>query len=108
MSHFKHRHLPLALAAMAACMSAHAGGYTSEDGKFSLSGFGTLGAVKLDTDDAEFNYKGQRGGAGSDFSLNPDSKIAVQGTYKFTPTVSFTAQLMSKYDAEGQYTPSVE
>ena len=108
MSQFKYRHLPLALAAMVACMSAHAGGYTSEDGKFSLSGFGTLGAVKLDTDEAKFNYKGQRGGAGNEFSLNPDSKIAAQGTYKFTPTVSFTAQLMSKFDAEAQYTPSVE
>lgn len=108
MSYPKHRHLPLAIAAMAACMSAHAGGYTSEDGKFSLSGFGTLGAVKLDTDDAKFNYKGQRGGAGDEFSLNPDSKIAAQGTYKFTPSVSFTAQVMSKFDAEGQYTPAVE
>lgn len=107
MSDKKIRRLPLAAAAMVACMSAHAG-YTSPDGNFSLSGFGTLSAVKLDTDDAKFNNKGQGGGAGKDFDMSPDSKIAVQGTYKFTPTVSATAQVMTKYDADGAYVPGFE
>lgn len=107
MSDKKIRRLPLAAAAMVACMSAHAG-YTSPDGNFSLSGFGTLSAVKTDTDDAKFNNKGQGGGAGKDFDMSPDSKIAVQGTYKFTPTVSATAQVMTKYDADGAYVPGFE
>ncbi|WP_374256395.1 hypothetical protein [Aquabacterium sp.] len=107
MSDKKIRRLPLAAAAMVACMSAHAG-YTSPDGNFSLSGFGTLGASRTTTDEALFNYPGQGGGSGKTFSLDPDSKVAVQGTYKVTPTVSATAQVMTKYDAEGSYVPNFE
>ena len=107
MSDKKIRRLPLAAAAMVACMSAHAG-YTSPDGNFSLSGFGTLGAVRTTTDEALFNYPGQGGGAGKTFNLDADSKIAVQGTYKVTPSVSATAQVMTKYDANGDYVPNFE
>jgi hypothetical protein len=83
-------------------------GYTSPDGNFSLSGFGTLGVSRTTTDEALFLYPGQGGGSGRDVSLNPDTKIAVQGTYKFAPTLSATTQLMTKYDANGQYTPNLE
>jgi len=107
MSDKKLRRLPLAAAAMVACMSAHAG-YTSEDGNFSLSGFGTLGAAKTSTNDAGFNYPGQGSGNGTTPSLNPDSKLAVQGSYKATSTVSLTTQVMTKYDAEGNYVPSID
>lgn len=87
--------------------TAHAD-YTSPDGQFRLSGFGTLGASRSSTNDALFNYPGQGGGADKKASLNPDSKIALQGTYKFTPSLSATAQLMMKYDAEGEYVPNPE
>ena len=107
MINHKLRHLPLAAAAMVACSGAMAG-YTSPDGNFSLSGFGTLGAARTTTDDVLFVYPGQGGGAGRDLSLNPDTKIALQGTYKFAPTFSLTSQLMTKFDANGQYTPNVE
>ncbi|MDO9237947.1 MAG: hypothetical protein Q7U28_18160 [Aquabacterium sp.] len=106
MSVNKLRRLPLAAAAMLACMGAQAG-YQSPDGHFSLSGFGTLGASKSTTDDAIYNYPGQGGGSTKHGTLDPDSKIAVQGTYKFTPTVSGTTQVMTKYDAEGQYVPQI-
>ena len=107
MINHKLRHLPLAAAALVACSGAMAG-YTSPDGTFSLSGFGTLGAASTTTDEALFVYPGQGGGAGRDLSLNPDTKIALQGTYKFAPTFSLTSQLMTKFDANGQYTPNVE
>ncbi|TAK98434.1 MAG: hypothetical protein EPO09_02420 [Aquabacterium sp.] len=97
----------VALAALLVCASAHAD-YHSADGNFSLSGFGTLGITRSSTDDAIFNYPGQGGGATKRASPDPDSKLAVQGTYKFSPTVSATAQVMTKYDAEGQYIPSME
>jgi len=103
----KLRHLPLAAAALVACSGAMAG-YTSPDGHFSLSGFGTLGAARTTTEDALFVYPGQGGGAAKDFSINPDTKIALQGTYKFAPTFSLTSQLMTKFDANGQYTPNLE
>lgn len=107
MSEKKLRRLPLAAAALVACVSAQAE-YQSPDGNFRLSGFGTIGAVRNGTDDAEYNYPGQGGGATKRGSLDPDSKIAVQGTYKFAPTVSATTQVMTKYDAEGQYIPNIE
>lgn len=103
----KLRQAPMAIAAMVACMSAHAG-YQTPDGKFSMSGFGTVGAAVTNNNDVLFVYPGQGGGANKNASLNPDTKAAVQGTYKLTPTISGTAQVMSKFDADGQYTPNVE
>lgn len=107
MIHPKLRHLPLAAAALVACSGAYAG-YQSPDGNFSLSGFGTLGLSKTNTDEAMFVYPGQGGGATKHVSFDPDTKVAVQGTYKFTPTLSGTAQVMTKFDAEGQYEPKME
>lgn len=107
MINHKLRHLPLAAAALVACSGAMAG-YTSPDGNFSLSGFGTLGAARTTTDDVLFVYPGQGGGADKSGSINPDTKIALQGTYKFAPTFSLTSQLMTKFDANGQYTPNPE
>ncbi|MDE2594949.1 MAG: hypothetical protein KGL57_11995 [Burkholderiales bacterium] len=103
----KLRRLPLATAALVACTGAMAG-YSSPDGDFTLSGFGTLGAVKTSTDEALYSYPGQGGGADKSVSINPDTKLAVQGTYKFKPTLSGTAQMMTKYDASGQYIPTFE
>lgn len=107
MSEKKLRRLPLAAAALVACMSAQAD-YQSPDGNFRMSGFGTLGVVKSSTNDVLFNFPGQGGGAGTTPSTSPDSKLAVQGTYKFTPTISGTAQIMTRYDADAQYVPSVD
>ncbi len=103
----KLRHLPLAAAALVACAGAHAG-YQSPDGSFLLSGFGTLGAVHSSTNDVQFNYPGQGGGAGTQWSANPDSKLALQGTYKLAPTFSATAQIMSKFNPNHEYTPDVD
>lgn len=101
------RRLPLAAAALLVCVSAQAD-YTSPDGKFRMSGFGTLGAVKTNNDEVQFNYPGQGGGADKDYSTHPDSKVAVQGTYTITDTVSATAQVMTKYRAESAYVPEFE
>ncbi len=107
MSDKKLRRLPLAAAALVACVSAQAE-YQSPDGNFRMSGFGTLGAVHTSTNDVYFNYPGQGGGAGTTPDLSPDSKLAVQGTYKFTPTFSGTAQIMTRYDANSEYVPTVD
>lgn len=103
----KLRRLPLAAAAMAACVSAHAG-YSSPDGLFSLSGFGTLGYARTNTDDALYNYRGQGAGADTKGSFGTDSKVGVQGTYKVTPTLQGTAQVMSKLTPDGDYAPGVD
>lgn len=101
------RRLPLAVAAMTACVSAQAA-YTSPDGDFSLSGFGTLSAVKTTTKDGKYNYPGQGNGVDTTPGISPDSKLAVQGTYKFTPTFSGTMQVMTKTRAFGDFQPDIE
>src|SRR6185437_3518857 len=107
MSVNKLRRLPLAAAALVACVSAQAE-YQSPDGNFRMSGFGTLGAVHNSTNDVRFNYPGQGSGAGTAWNTSPDSKLAVQGTYKITPSVSATTQVMTKYDATASYEPKVD
>jgi hypothetical protein len=99
--------LPLALAALLTCLSAHAD-FTSEDGRARLSGFGTVGAARTNSDDALFNYPGQGGGVDKQIGMEPDTKVGVQGSYKFTDSISGTAQLLTKYRAEGQYKPEFE
>lgn len=99
--------LPLALAALLTCVSAHAD-FTSADGKARLSGFGTVGAARTSTDDALFNYPGQGGGVDKQMGMEPDTKVGVQGSYKFTNTISGTAQVLTKYRASGQYQPEFE
>ncbi|MFY9460752.1 MAG: hypothetical protein WAP57_13490 [Aquabacterium commune] len=101
------RCLPLAAAAMVVCMSAQAE-YTVADGKLRLSGFGTVGVSRTNTDQALFNTPGQGGGADRSASFAPDTKLGLQGTYKLTDTISATAQLLTKYRATGEYTPQVE
>lgn len=78
------------------------------DGNFRLSGFGTVAVSRTTVDDAMFNYPGQGGGATRHASLNPDSKVALQGAYSFSSSVSATAQVLMKYDAEGQYIPDTQ
>lgn len=107
MSDKKLRRLPWAAAALLACVSAQAE-YQSPDGNFRLSGFGTLGVAHSSTNDVMFNYLGQGGGAGTTPNLDTDSKLAVQATYKFTPTLSATTQVMTKYDAFATYEPKVD
>lgn len=107
MSEKKLRRLPMAAAALVTCMSAQAD-YQSPDGNFRVSGFGTLGAVHSSTNDVRFNYLGQGGGAGTTPNFDADSKLAVQGTYKLAPTLSLTTQIMTKYDANATYQPSVD
>lgn len=101
------RCLPLAAAAMVVCMNAHAE-YTFADGQLRLSGFGTVGVARTNTDQALFNYPGQGGGADRSASFNPDTKLGLQGTYKATSTLSATAQLLTKYRSTGEYKPDFE
>nr|WP_315199185.1 hypothetical protein [uncultured Aquabacterium sp.] len=99
--------LPLALAALLACASAQAD-FVSSDGKARLSGFGTVGVSRSSTDEALFNTPGQGGGVDKSMGLEPDTKLGVQGSYSFTKTVSATAQVLTKYRADGSYQPEFE
>jgi Gram-negative porin len=83
-------------------------GAQADDSMFSISGFGTVGLVKTDTDKAEYVISGQPNGATKKASAEVDSKIAVQLGAKFSSMFSATAQVMSRQNGEGSFKPRVE
>lgn len=96
------------LAAVAAACLLAAGAAHAQDA-FRFSGFGTIGASITDTDDAQFVTPGQPGnGATKDVSFAPDTKLGVQGTYRFNNVFSATVQGLTKYTGEGDWDPSLE
>lgn len=107
MSYKTLQRLPLALAALLTCLSSHAD-FISADGKARISGFGTVGAARTNTDEVLFNYPGQGGGVNRKVGMEPDTKIGVQGSYNFTNTFSASAQVLTKYRASGKYEPAFE
>ena len=77
-----------------------------------LKGFGTLGIVNNSTGNADFvtNPLSQPRGAGSteSLSLNPESRIGLQMDWKALDRLSFTAQAVSKQDANNTYVPELQ
>jgi len=103
---------PLLAAALAgacgiASSAAHADAL-SWDPSWAFSGFGTLGYVQTNSDQADFVTTGQAAGASKDGSFNPDSKIGGQVNAKANSVFSGTVQAVSKYTGQGNWKPSVE
>lgn len=96
-----------AVALALACGSAFGQAWTL-DPSYTLSGFGTVGAVKTNTDLAKFATPGQAGGAGTTVSLAPDTNLGLQATGKLNAIFSGTVQILSKQNGSNTYNPSVE
>jgi len=93
--------------AMAAPWMAHA-----EDGampSFRFSGFGTLGAVATNTDQAEYATSVlQPKGAKKSADPGVDSLLAGQVDVRATKDLTFVGQLVANRTADDNYTPHVE
>ncbi len=74
----------------------------------SFAGFGTLGYVAIDTDQAQYNAPGQYGGVGKEGGLGPDSKLGLQVNAKANGVFSGTVQVLTARNGEGHYKPGVE
>lgn len=78
---------------------------------FSVAGFGTLGVVHSSEDQADFveNYL-QPTGAGytSNWSASVDSRVGVQFTGNFTPSLSGIVQIVSQQRYDDSWEPTVE
>jgi len=76
-----------------------------------LSGFGTLGAVHSDYRQADFtgNFL-QPSGAGysRSWSATPDSDVGAQADLKIADGLTGVVQVISRYDADGNYKPILE
>ncbi len=96
---------PLALAISLALPAAA----MAEESIFHFSGFGTVGVVQTDTNDAQYrNGLRQPEGADKSASLDVDSKLGLQVVGKFHPRFSATAQVLVQPDEEGDYKPELE
>lgn len=103
-----HQRRTIALAALAALFSTPGLAQDTGGPALSLSGFGTVGAVKTNNSDADYVIPGQPDGAGKSVDFGVDSKIGVQATATFNPMFSATAQVLSKHNSEGKWTPGLE
>ncbi|KQN79208.1 hypothetical protein ASF04_01565 [Duganella sp. Leaf61] len=88
------------LAAMAT-MQAHAGAL--DDGNLSISGFGTVGVAKSNSDTAQFSRYNQSEGVGDSPRIGLDTNLGLQATYKINDWLSGTVQVLSRKGPEGNF-----
>lgn len=76
-----------------------------------FNGFGTLGVVYSDEDEADFAsvYFAREGAGHSNrWSAKVDSRLAVQATAEYTPRLTGVLQLVTEQRYDGTFTPTVE
>ena len=96
------RFLALLLAALPLAAAGANGAPT--DGTVSLSGFATLGLARSNTDDAQFVRYNQAEGVASGFGSGTDSNLGLQLSVAFNPTLSATAQVLTRKYTSPRYT----
>ena len=91
---------------LAAGLGAGAAG--ADESAFSLSGFGTLGAVRTSTDHAEFvRDLSQPRGATSSWTSAVDSVLGVQANWKMSREWEAVVQLNSRYRFDRSFRPDL-
>jgi len=72
-------------------------------GDITVSGFGTFGYARLNTDDAEFIRPNQASGAGKSFKNGVDSNLGIQATSQLSEKISATGQILVRKDATDDF-----
>ncbi|MDP3540716.1 MAG: hypothetical protein Q8S26_18610 [Azonexus sp.] len=76
--------------------------------RFELSGFGTLGGVRTNSDDVEFTRdQSQHEGAKKSWTAKQDSLLGLQAYFKATESLEFVAQAVSRYGPNANYRPEL-
>lgn len=76
--------------------------------RLEISGFGTLGAVRTDSDHAEFTRdQSQHDGAKKRLSARQDSLLGLQAYYQASDSLEFVAQGVSRYGPRADYRPEL-
>ena len=82
--------------------------HASDDGRLTLSGFGTLGLVHSDNSEAEFLRDiGQPKGADEGWSARVDSLLGAQLGWRVDPRWDLVVQGISRYHDSGNYRPEL-
>ncbi|ELX12758.1 hypothetical protein Jab_1c13730 [Janthinobacterium sp. HH01] len=94
--------LVAAVFAATAAMQAQAG--TMGDENLSISGFGTLGVAKSNTDQAQFARYNQAEGVSDKVKIGLDTNLGLQATYKINDWLSGTAQILTRKNTSPTFT----
>lgn len=82
---------------------------TAWSAEYSVSGYATLGASKLSTNQASYRATSMQGpGASDDWNTGVDTRAGLQLTAKADARLSGTVHLLSEKGYRNSYTPSVE
>ncbi|MCU6499673.1 porin [Rugamonas sp. A1-17] len=98
----KKKLLVAAIFAATAAMQAQAA--TLGDENLSISGFGTLGVAKSNTDQAQFARYNQAEGVGDKARIGLDTNLGLQATYKINDWLSGTAQILTRKNTSPTFT----
>lgn len=103
------RLLPVCLAlAMAAIGCVAEARPLTDDGRLRFSGFGTLGLIHSNQDDAGFIRDiSQRKGAGEGWSARTDSLVGAQLGYRLTHELDVVVQGISRHGDSGDFSPEL-
>lgn len=76
--------------------------------RFELSGFGTLGVARTNTNETQFTRdQTQQRGIDKSLSAKLDSALGVQAYFHVTDTLEFVTQAISRYGTHGDHRPEV-
>src|SRR5476649_1539481 len=89
---------------LAAMGVAQAQAGTMDDGNLSISGFGTLGVAKSNTDEAQFARYNQAEGVSDKARIGLDSNLGLQASYKINDWLSGTAQILTRKNTSPTFT----
>lgn len=105
---------PLQRRLRAACLSLVSffmllsGPALGEQAAFSVQGFGTLGAVRTDSDDVEFVRDiSQPRGTGRHWNARTDSVLGLQASWRARPDLEAVVQGVSRYRYDRTFTPEI-
>jgi len=94
----------LLVASFLAALAVQAQAGTLDDGNLSISGFGTLGIAKSDTDQAQFARYNQAEGVQDKARIGLDSNLGLQATYTFNDWLSATTQVLTRKNTSPSFT----
>jgi len=94
----------LLVASVLAALALQAQAGAMDDGNLSISGFGTLGVAKTNTDQVEFARYNQAEGVQDKARIGLDSNLGLQATYTFNDWLSGTAQVLTRKNTSPTFT----
>ncbi len=95
--------LPLLLSVALSTMAPARAAPIEAGSELSLSGFGTLGLARSNTNDAQFVRYNQAEGVTTGWRTGTDSNLGLQASYRFNSDISATVQLLTRKFTSPRY-----